>query len=427
MALQSTVFSASKPLSAFLACLLLAACSPSEPEQPSQPSATPPPSEVSSAVVYEGARIIIGNGAGPIENGTFIVEDGRFVAVAASGAIQLPAGARRVDLSGATVMPMIIDTHVHLNNERAALENDLRLRAYYGTSAVLNLGMDEGEAPFALQQSVLPGLALYRTAGRGITSPEPGRSEIPYWVTTVEEARAAVQEEAATGVDIIKIWVDDRNGQYEQLGPDLYRAVIDEAHQLGLRVTAHILRLEDAKDLLRAGVDAFAHGVRDTDVDEEIIALFRERPGFVYTPNLPARGVPTDLSWLSDSISAEQLEALQANNVGNEQQQANFAIQARNLARLSSENLTFTLGTDGNTPWGAHIEMEDMVAAGMSPAQVLVAATSAGAEFLGLDTGSIEAGMSADFIVLNANPLDDITNTRTIRAVYLRGEEVNRN
>jgi imidazolonepropionase-like amidohydrolase len=86
-----------------------------------------------------------------------------------------------------------------------------------------------------------------------------------------------------------------------------------------------------------------------------------------------------------------------------------------------------TLGTDGNRPWGPHEEMADMVAAGMTPAQVIVAATRNSAEFLRLaDTGTLQAGKSADFIVLDANPLTDITNTRRISQVVLRGAAVDR-
>src|SRR5690606_28536662 len=97
-------------------------------------------------------------------------------------------------------------------------------------------------------------------------------------VTSEDEARRAVQELAERRVDLVKIWVDDRNGQYEKLSPALYGAIIDEAHRHGLRVTAHIFALEDAKGLLRAGVDAFAHGVRDRDVDEAFMTMIAERP-----------------------------------------------------------------------------------------------------------------------------------------------------
>ena len=379
----------------------------------------------SSAVVFEGARLIVGDGSPPIENAALVVDGGRLVQVGTAAELGEWAGAKRVDLAGMTVMPAIIDTHTHLNQERDALIQDLRARARYGVSAAMSLGRDTRD--LSIREEEISGAARFRSAGVGITSPEPGRSEIPYWVSTEDEARQAVRDEAARKVDIIKIWVDDRNGQYEKLSPELYGAIIDEAHQHGIRVTAHIFALEDTKGLLRAGIDAFAHGVRDTDVDEEIIELFKERPDVVLVPNLPNRGVAADLSWLSGTLPADELEELQAGAVDNPDAQAVFAIQARNLARLSAEGVTIALGTDGNTPWAPHVEMEDMVAAGMAPAQVIVAATRNSADLLGLaDAGTLELGKRADFLVLEANPLDDITNTRQIVSVYLNGEEVDR-
>ncbi len=405
-----------------VAASLLSACS--EPAPPAAPAETAAPPGMT---VFEGARVIVGDGS-VIENAIFTVgADNRFGVVGAAAAVTLPADAPRVDLSGLTVMPALVDGHVHLSRERDALVRDLRRRAYFGVSAALSLGQDNTEDAFQVRREVIPGAALYRLAGRGITAPEPGRTDIPYWVTTPEEARAAVREQAGLGVDIIKIWVDDRNGMYEKLSPELYGAAIDEAHLQGLRATAHIFNLSDAKELMRRGIDAFAHGVRDTDVDDEIVALFKERPGFVLVPNLPDRGVATDLSWLSGSLPAEQLEDLQAAAaVDRPEVQAAFGIQARNLERLSREGVKIVLGTDGNTPWGPHLEMADMVAAGMTPADVIVASTRNAAEFLRLDSGTVASGKSADFIVLEANPLDDITNTRTIRDVYLRGERVDR-
>jgi len=225
----------------------------------------------------------------------------------------------------------------------------------------------------------------------------------------------------------VKIWVDDRNGAYEKLGPELYGAVIDEAHQHGLRVTAHIFELEDAKGLLRAGVDAFAHGVRDQDIDEEGVALFRERPNVFVVPNLPNRGVAAEWSWLAGTVPADELRALQETSIEQPAAQATFGIQARNLVRLNQEGVRIAFGTDGGVPWAAHLELEDMVAAGMTPAEVIVAATQTSAELLNLtDVGTIEPGKRADFIVLEADPLEDITNTRRIAAVYLRGMEVDR-
>ena len=386
-----------------------------------------PTSELTGVTVFEGARVIIGDGSDPIENATFVVNETQLVQVGRTGDVEVPEGAVRVDLTGQTVIPAFIDTHTHLRLTRDELIEDLQRKAYYGVGVAMSLGQDSGELPFAIREETIPNTARYRTAGRGITRPEPGRSEIPYWIDTAEEARQAVQELAALEVDLIKVWVDDRNGQYEKLTPELYGAVIDEAHQQGLRVTAHIFTLEDAKGLLRAGIDAFAHGVRDMNIDDEGLALFGERSDVVLVPNLGNRGVAEDLSWLSDTIPSAELEELQARATDRPDAQEGFAIQAHNLAALYAAGVRIAFGTDGNSGWSPHVEMADMVAAGMTPHDVIVAATRNSAELLGLaDVGTLEAGKMADFVVLSENPLDDITNTRQITDVYLRGEPVDR-
>ena len=400
-----------------LATLALSACSSSAPEQ-----AAP----TSTATVFEGARLIVGDGQ-TIENATFVVDGTRLTQVGSGANVQAPAGAKRVDLTGKTVMPAIIDTHTHLSRERDALVEDLRRRAYWGVGAAMSLGQDNTDAVYQVRDETIPDAARYRTAGRGMTAPEPGRTDIPYWLTNEAEARKAVQEQAAKKVDIIKIWVDDRDRKYKKLTPALYGAVIDEAHKNSLRVTAHLFTLEDGKGLLRAGLDAFAHGVRDRDIDDEFVKMIKEKPGIILVPNLPDRGVVTDLSWLSDVMPAEELKKLQAASTDRPDAQKAFGIQARNLARLNKEGVKIALGSDGNTPWGPHLEMVDMMVSGMTPSQVIVAATRNSAELMRLtDMGTLETGKSADFVVLDANPLDDITNTRKISAVYLRGAEVNR-
>jgi imidazolonepropionase-like amidohydrolase len=376
--------------------------------------------------VFEGARLIVGDGS-VVENAVFVVEGDRIVAAGAQSDVEAPRGAVRVDLTGKTVMPALVNAHFHLSSVREERVEQLQHMAYYGTGAVLSLGLDDRDLGLAMRNETILDGARSQSAGRGITSPEEGRSEVPYWVTTENEARRAVRELAAQGVDFVKIWVDARGGRYERLSPDLYGAVIDEAHLNDLRVTAHVFTLEDAKGLLRGGIDAFAHGIRDMDVDDELIELWTERPHVVLVPNLPGPGVATDLSWLSGTIPADELAEMQGRQADRPAAQEAFAIQARNLTRLHEAGVTIAFGTDGGSPWATHQELEDMVRAGMTPGDVIVAATAHSAALMEMpDVGMMSAGMSADFIVLDANPLDDITNSRRISDVYLRGDQVNR-
>jgi imidazolonepropionase-like amidohydrolase len=382
---------------------------------------------MAAATLFEGARVIVGDGSAPIEDAAFVVEGGRFVQVGPRGEVEAPEGATRVDLTGMTVMPALVNTHVHLSNARDELVDQLQHFAYYGVGTVQSLGLDSSAVTLQMRNELVPGGSRYLTSARGITSPEEGRTTVPYWVTTEEEARAAVRELAANGIQVVKIWVDDRNGQYVKLSPELYTAVIDEAHRNNQLVFAHIFALEDAKGLLRAGLDAFAHSVRDMDIDEEGLQLLRERPNFVLIPNLPDGGRASDLSFLAGTVPAAELQEMQANATDRPEVQQRFAIQGGNLAKFNEAGVKIAMGTDGGVPWAAHLEMADMVHGGMTPAQVITAATGTSAALLRLDdVGTVAAGKSADFLVLDANPLDDIQNTRRISSVYLRGEQTDR-
>jgi imidazolonepropionase-like amidohydrolase len=379
-----------------------------------------------SVTVFEGARLITGDGSAAIENSAFIVKNGRFTAVARKG-LKVPPGATRVDLTGKTVMPAIVDAHKHLAVTRDALVDQLQHFAYYGVGAVMSLGQDTGDVAFQVRAETIPNAARFRTAGRGITAPEPGRTQAPFWVTSVAEVRKDVQEMAAKKVDIIKMWVDDRDHTVTKLSPELYSAAIDEAHKHNLRTIAHIFTLEDAKGVLRAGIDAFAHSVRDKDIDDEFLQMMKSKPKIIVDPNLPDRGVRVDRSWLRESIPAAEFDKLQAESKSDAKAAQFFGIQSHNLAKLNAAGVKIALGTDGPIPWAAHEEMADMVASGMTPAQVIVAATRNAAELANVaDAGMVAPRKSADFLVLDANPLDDITNTRRISAVYLRGAQVDR-
>ena len=253
-----------------------------------------------SRMLFEGARLIAGDGAAPIENSAFIVENGQFSRVGRKGELSAPAGTVVVDLSGKTVMPALVDAHAHVgytkgltdlqeNYTRENFADILRRYAYSGVAAVESLGSDRGDLPYQIQNgSPIPDAAIYVTTGRGLAPPGqgPGPAVLkpaPYGVTTEAEARKDVQELAATKVRMIKIWVDDRNGTVTKLSPDLYRAIIDEAHKHNLLVVAHASKLDDLKDLVRSGLDGSAHIGLVADVDDELVALLKARPQFFFT------------------------------------------------------------------------------------------------------------------------------------------------
>ena len=407
------------------------------------------------AAWFEGARLIDGNGGAPIETSAFLVEDGVFAWVGRRGEREAPDGAARVDLSGKTVIPALIDAHQHIgltnvkdgthskdNYTLANLVEHLERSAYHGVAATMSLGLEFDEAlAFELRNEVFPHAARFLTSGRGIAAtPTAGpqqeyRLGIPRGAQTEAAGRAAVAELDGHGVDIIKIWVDDRGGTVPKLEPNVYRAIIDEAHARGMRVASHLgstSGLADAKDLIRAGIDGFAHTVRDRDIDEEFMALVREHPDVWTIPNLPGSPVRLDdLPWLSETLPPFEIENLraQAERLTAEGPGESFELQCRNLARNREAGMGIGMGTDSgvSVAWTTHTEIRDMAGCGLTPMEAIEAATRVNAEILGLDDlGTVAEGKSASFVVLDANPLDDIANTRRIDNVYLRGEPVDR-
>jgi len=406
-----------------------------------------------SATIFEGARLITGDGSAPVDNSAFVIESAKITAVGRKGDLMPPAGAAHVDLTGKTVMPALVDDHTHLGwaiiktgridkdtYTKDNLIDHLHRLAYYGVAATQSMGIDPGETPYDVRANPVPDAALFHTAGRGMGRPNAGPGQ-PYWkpvaygIDSEADGRKAVQELAEKHVDWVKIWVDDRNGTVPKLTPPLYRAIIDEAHKHDLRVVAHIYYLADAKELLRAGIDGFAHGVRDKDIDDEFMKLIKERPNVFVIPNLPDIGTELqDPAWLGETVPAAEVkkltDAFQNRSPADAKKATDFfAVQARNLKKLNDAGVRIGFGTDSGVTvgWTDHEELADMVTAGMTPAQVITAATKTAADILKIDQlGTVAVGKSADFIVLDANPLDNIINTRKISKVYLRGKEVDR-
>jgi imidazolonepropionase-like amidohydrolase len=423
----------------------------------SQPDST-------GTAIYSGARLIIGDGSAPIEDGALVVQNGRIVAVGTRSAVTAPPGAARVDLTGKTVMPALVNAHAHIGYEKFAkaagesrpehftpeniLDHLLR-QAYYGVGTVL----DAGSAEIAIAQQfqrdyvarTFP-LAAQLSLMAGVVPPDGGPDHIliratrplraNYEVTRSPEARAAVQAVAASNVKHLKIWLGDRNGTYPAMPREVYEAVIDEAHKLGITVHAHATNLRDQKDALRAGVDVLVHSIQGATFDDEMVALVRDKkPYWTTVMGLGDRpGMCENDPFFTHTLPPASVADIQANNCRtNPNPGAREENLEYNFSRMIESGARLVLGTDAGVfpryTFGSadHHELARYVEMGLTPAQAIVAATSRPAALIGAtDVGTLAAGKQADFLVLDANPLDDIRHTRRIGAVYLRGVMVDR-
>ena len=414
------------------------------------------------AVIYQGARLIIGDSSAPIENGAFVVANGRITAIGRSGAVNAPAGATRVDLSGKTVMPAMINAHVHIGYEGYTswgAENytaqnvldHLQREAFYGVAVTQSVGSSPTEASIQFQRDQEAG--KFAPASRfmfmpGMAPPNGGPDAIllkgtsvlkaVYEVSTPDEARAAVKTMAARQLKSVKIWVDDRRGTYPKMTPEVYNAIIAEAHAHQMLVHAHAIAMADQKAVVRAGADVLVHTVQNEKLDDELLALLREKkPYWTTVIGLGDRSEVCDSDPFVDQTypvkMVAEIRALTACGAVSPNAANREAILAANLPQYVAAGARLVLGTDAGITarhafgWADHHELSRWVKSGIPPAEALIAATSRPAALLGLkDTGTLASGKRADFIVLNANPLENIRNTREIAAVYLAGAKLDR-
>jgi imidazolonepropionase-like amidohydrolase len=378
---------------------------------------------------FTGARIIDGTGKAPVEKATLLVHDGRIVAVGPS--VKVPAGARRIDVAGKTIIPGLINGHGHVNDL-----SQLGLYARYGVTTVFSLGGDKeielrDQTRAGQQTPALTRARLY------IAGPIPVSK-------TAEDGRKAVDAIAAAKTDIVKIRLDDNLGRTAKMPPEAYTAIIDEAHKKGMRMAVHVVTLADAKAVLRLGADYIAHSVRDEEIDGETIALLKkdnafytptftrelstfvyaEKPAFLSDPFLLKDGNQTEIAKAQDPAFQENMR----NDKNGMWYKEHLPVAMRNLKKIEDAGVPVVMGTDTGPPYRfqgyfEHLELEYMTKAGLTPMQALVSATSTAARCLHAadQLGTLETGKWADFVVLAANPLDDIRNTRKIESVWIAG------
>jgi imidazolonepropionase-like amidohydrolase len=399
-------------------------------------------------IAFTNAKIISADGPRGFQvvEGSLLVAGGK-VAEGARG-VAVPAGARVVNLGGKFVVPGFVVAHAHVSDvqglkPRAYTDENTRRQlgvyARYGITTVFSLGGEQAPA-FAIrgpQNSGAPGHARIFVSGDVITGRTP------------DEARQAVARVAALKPDIIKIRVDDNLGAATKMAPEVYRAVIEEAHKRNLRVAAHIFYLDDAKDLLKAGVDMIAHSVRDKDLDDETIALLKAR-NVPYSPTLTREvstfAYETTPRFLTDPFLLKEADRdvvaqlqeparqkAMASSATAQRYKAALEIAKRNLKKASDAGVLIAMGTDSGAfaerfqGFFEHLEMSMMAESGMTPVQVLRASTVDAARAVGRqDIGTLAAGRWADFVVLDQNPLASVENTRTISSVWIAGVEVRR-
>jgi len=426
-----------------------------------------------NSLIYEGARLIIGDGSAPIENGAFVVLNGRIAAIGPKGAMQAPARATRVDLAGKTVMSTLNNIHVHMgyegyvswsvqNHTAENVLDHLEREAFYGIGTAMAMGEQPTDFAIEFQQNQLagkfpPAARFFFAAGMAPPGGGPdalliqGTSPLHavYEVSTPDEAVTAVRKIAAKNIKELKFWVDNRDnsrGSMKKMPPEVYTALIAEGHKHGMIVHAHATNLGDQKGVVKAGVDVLVHTLMAEKVDDEFIAILKARKPY-WTPvmGLGDRSelCDGDNGFIEQVLPSSVIADIKAGKTWLPSPPCSAPASAQFLQR--EENLRYNfpkyiaagarivLGTDAGVSakysfgFAEHHEIGMYVRLGLTPAEALIASTSRPTEVLRIkDTGVLAKGKRADFIVLNANPLENIRNTREIDSVYLAGVRLDR-
>ncbi|MFQ6058022.1 MAG: amidohydrolase family protein [Anaerolineae bacterium] len=369
------------------------------------------------ALVVKNGTLIDGTGSKPVKDAAVVIEGQTIVAVGPERKFQFPKGIRAIDAGGGTILPGIINAHVHILAGGSWLEPWTEA----GVTTVRDLGASlNGILTFKRLQAKkgnrVPTLVV---AGPIITA--PGGYPVPIWGRAIAlemgdtaAAREGVEQLLDAGVDIIKIAVT-RGHAPDRLWPELtleqIQAIVEVAHQRGTRVSAHVSTTADLWRAVEGGVDDAAHMVWD-EVPDELIRLMVEKDVYM-VPTLFVR--EAGLKWR-----------------GATQEQVKQALDAMksNLRRFVAAGGKVALGNDfgnpGVEPGMPLREMELMVEAGMTPMQVIMAGTKHAAHVCNLEdkVGTIEPGKQADIIVVDGDPLQDISAMASVIVVIKGGEVI---